>query len=70
MKKLLLAPVLLAGSVAWACSHVAHDKHSHTHNVDCGHAAEWHVDHFDYDHDGHDHHQHAGGTHESSSNVH
>jgi hypothetical protein len=44
-------------------------EHKHVHGIDCGHAAEWHVDHMDYYHDGHDHHMHANQVHEDETIV-
>lgn len=57
MKYYIIGSLFLVSLVAAAgVDHRHHEEHAHKHGLDCGHAAEWHVDHFDYEHDGHDHH--------------
>lgn len=71
MKKivLLFATAFVTQSLI-AEEHKVHSDHAHKHSLDCGHAAEWHIDHFDYNHDGHDHHEHAGEVHEATIEIH
>lgn len=71
--KIIQAIALLGfagAAVGGTAHHDNHNGHAHKHATDCGHAAEWHVDHFDYNHEGHDHHAHAGKVHESGSSLH
>lgn len=72
MKKsvILVTSLLMSGSFSLIAKHVHHENHTHKHDINCGHAAEWHGDHFDYNHDGHDHHQHMGVVHEAEIKVH
>lgn len=67
---LVLVGLSCVVNVAIANQHDIHDNHKHSHKNTCGHAAEWHVDHFDYEHDGHDHHSHANESHEATIKKH
>ena len=73
MKLIYIALAFAIATPALAADkhHEVHKSaHAHQHKIDCGHAAEWHNDHFDYNHDGHDHHQHHGKIHEGSAVIH
>ena len=74
MKKVVLLFSVFMSLVVFADgshdNHATHDSHTHKHGLDCGHAAEWHIDHFDYEHDGHDHHQLSGQVHEADFKTH
>lgn len=68
--KHLISAALVVGilPIVTAASYVSDTQvHPHVHGPDCGHVAEWHVDHMDYLHDGHDHHMHAGVVHEDET---
>ena len=67
MRKSYTLLLLIPSLSAWADNHA---NHEHQHGYNCGHASEYHVDHFDYNHDGHDHHSHLTDVHEAATSLH